>query len=109
MLNVIVLVISGICIICLAVCLFCLALLALSYLFRWIFDLIGEHFDADWAWTVSNFFDSIVQNEIIETLALTGLRVLACSGRSSHGSFSSDSSSSFNSHGSRGSSTGRKF
>ena len=106
MLNVIVLVICGICIACLAVCLFCLVLLALSYLFRWIFDLIGEHFNANWAWTVSDFFDSIVENEIIEMLALTGLRVLACSGRSSRGSFSS---SSFNSHGSRGSSIGRKF
>jgi len=108
MLNIIVLIISGICIACFAVCLFCLALLALSYLFRWIFDLIGEHFDADWAWTVSNFFDSIVENEIIEMLALTGLRVLACAGRS-RGSISFGSSSSINTHGSRGSSTGRKF
>lgn len=108
MLNIIVLVISGICIACLAVSLFCLALLALSYLFRWIFDIIGEHFDANWAWTVSDFFDSITENEIIKMLALTGLRILACFGRSSHGSISFGSSS-FNSHGSRGSATGRKF
>lgn len=106
MLNVIVSVISGICIAYLAVSLFCLALLALSYLFRWIFDMVGEHFNADWAWTASDFFDSITENEIIEMIALTGLRLLACFGRSSRGSFSS---SSFNSHGSRGSSTGRKF
>lgn len=107
MLNVIIPVIGGICIVCLAVSLFCLALLVLSYLFRWIFDMIGEHFNADWAWTVSDFFDSITENEIIEMIALTGLRLLACFGRSSHGSFSSNSS--FNSHGSRGSSTGRRF